>query len=139
MSLALKSSCVTFFNEADRNTLMTTPRITDRVADFIISSRPFMDYEDLGLGKTIQVIAFLTHLKSQQIFGPHLIVVPSSTIENWLSEFANWSPGMKIITYYGSIADRRQLRHMAADRNVCSFCLFHLLEQKISLCNVLFV
>lgn len=72
-----------------------------------------------GLGKTVQVIAFITYLKSEQIKGPHLIVVPSSTIENWLSEFSKWSPKVNIITYYGSIADRRQLRHMATDKNVC--------------------
>lgn len=75
-----------------------------------------------GLGKTVQVIAFITYLKSEQIKGPHLIVVPSSTIENWLSEFSKWSPKINIITYYGSIADRRQLRHMATDKNVCLWC-----------------
>uniref|UniRef100_A0A0R3RQJ2 SWI/SNF-related matrix-associated actin-dependent regulator of chromatin subfamily A containing DEAD/H box 1 homolog n=1 Tax=Elaeophora elaphi TaxID=1147741 RepID=A0A0R3RQJ2_9BILA len=210
-SMMLKNCCVTFFNEASRNILMGTPRISDKVADFIISNRPFRDYEDLesrllqcprgscvaeqyldflenrsilenilddcrrhseeiysalesikskqlqmkpellsedcelhpyqqigmnwlmmmhklklnailademGLGKTVQVIAFITYLKSERIKGPHLIVVPSSTIENWLSEFSKWSPKINIITYYGSIADRRQLRHMATDKNI---------------------
>ncbi|KAM3723134.1 putative regulator of chromatin subfamily A [Dirofilaria immitis] len=210
-SVILKNCCVTFFNDANRNMLMGTPRINDKVADFIISNRPFRDYEDLesrllqcprgscaaeqyldflenrsilenilddcrrhseeiysalestkskqlqmkpkllseqcklhsyqqiglnwlmmmhklklnailademGLGKTVQIIAFITYLKSEQIKGPHLIVVPSSTIENWLSEFSKWSPKINIITYYGSIADRRQLRYMATDKNI---------------------
>ncbi|VDO42079.1 unnamed protein product [Onchocerca flexuosa] len=46
-SMILKNCCVTFFNEANRNMLMETPRINDKVADFIISNRPFRDYEDL--------------------------------------------------------------------------------------------
>ncbi|CAG8158059.1 unnamed protein product [Penicillium olsonii] len=43
--------------------------------------------DDMGLGKTCQVIAFLAHLYETGDKGPHLIVVPSSTIENWLREF----------------------------------------------------
>ena len=33
-----------------------------------------------GLGKTIQTIVFLSHLYEQGLKGPHLIVVPSSTL-----------------------------------------------------------
>ena len=33
-----------------------------------------------GLGKTIQTIVFLSHLYEQGWKGPHLIVVPSSTL-----------------------------------------------------------
>lgn len=40
--------------------------------------------DEMGLGKTVQVIAFLTYLKEANLIeesdGPHLIVVPSSTI-----------------------------------------------------------
>ena len=38
--------------------------------------------EEMGLGKTVQVIAFLAHLKEIGIQGdgPHLIIVPSSTL-----------------------------------------------------------
>lgn len=45
--------------------------------------------DEMGLGKTIQVIAFLTYLKEAGLLdekdGPHLIVVPSSTMGNILS------------------------------------------------------
>jgi SWI/SNF-related matrix-associated actin-dependent regulator 1 of chromatin subfamily A len=33
-----------------------------------------------GLGKTIQTIAFLAHLLEEGHTGPHVIIVPSSTI-----------------------------------------------------------
>jgi SWI/SNF-related matrix-associated actin-dependent regulator 1 of chromatin subfamily A len=38
--------------------------------------------DEMGLGKTVQVIAFLAHLKEtgMQGDGPHLVVVPSSTL-----------------------------------------------------------
>lgn len=43
--------------------------------------------DEMGLGKTVQVIAFLTYLKESGFYdendGPHLIVVPSSTMGEW--------------------------------------------------------
>ena len=36
-----------------------------------------------GLGKTIQAIAFLAHLMEEGEEGPHVIIVPSSTIGQW--------------------------------------------------------
>jgi len=43
--------------------------------------------DEMGLGKTVQVIAFLAHLKEsgRTISGmPQLIVVPSSTLGNFI-------------------------------------------------------
>ena len=42
--------------------------------------------DEMGLGKTIQVIALLAHLRELRIRGPHLIVVPATTMDNWLHE-----------------------------------------------------
>uniref|UniRef100_A0A914C232 SWI/SNF-related matrix-associated actin-dependent regulator of chromatin subfamily A containing DEAD/H box 1 homolog n=1 Tax=Acrobeloides nanus TaxID=290746 RepID=A0A914C232_9BILA len=72
--------------------------------------------DEMGLGKTVQVIAFLTYLKEKNTKGPHLIVVPSSTIENWLKEMQKWSPTLKYLTYYGSISDREEFRATATKR-----------------------
>lgn len=47
--------------------------------------------DEMGLGKTIQVIAFLAYLKeTDQSSCAHLVVVPSSTLDNWLIEFARF-------------------------------------------------
>jgi SWI/SNF-related matrix-associated actin-dependent regulator 1 of chromatin subfamily A len=64
----------------------------------------------MGLGKTCQVIAFISHLKQQNVPGPHLIVVPGSTLENWLREFQRFSPELKehVEPYYGLQAARRE-------------------------------
>uniref|UniRef100_A0A915EP89 Uncharacterized protein n=1 Tax=Ditylenchus dipsaci TaxID=166011 RepID=A0A915EP89_9BILA len=75
--------------------------------------------DEMGLGKTIQIIAFLAWMKDQpKIKGPHLIVVPSSTIENWMNEMQKWCPSLKVLTYYGSMEQRGLLRQKASTRNV---------------------
>jgi len=48
--------------------------------------------DDMGLGKTIQVIAFYCFLIEMGISGPFLVIVPLSTVPNWLSEFAKFAP-----------------------------------------------
>ncbi|KAK3565777.1 hypothetical protein QTP86_015040 [Hemibagrus guttatus] len=67
--------------------------------------------DEMGLGKTIQAISFLAHLYQKGIKGPHLITVPSSTVDNWVRELELWCPSLKVIVYYGSVEDRKYLRH----------------------------
>lgn len=71
--------------------------------------------DEMGLGKTCQVIAFLAHLREVDRPGPHLVVVPSSTLENWLREFQRFCPNLQIEPYYGSQADRQELRDHLSD------------------------
>ncbi|KAA8896130.1 SNF2 family N-terminal domain-containing protein [Sphaerosporella brunnea] len=66
--------------------------------------------DEMGLGKTCQVISFFAHLLTQGIKGPHLVVVPSSTLENWLREFANFCPALKVEPYYGLQKERPMMR-----------------------------
>lgn len=68
--------------------------------------------DDMGLGKTCQVIAFLSHLRETggTASGTHLIVVPGSTLENWLREFQRFSPELDVRPYYGSQKEREELR-----------------------------
>uniref|UniRef100_A0A7N6B4S2 DNA helicase n=1 Tax=Anabas testudineus TaxID=64144 RepID=A0A7N6B4S2_ANATE len=71
-----------------------------------------------GLGKTIQAIAFLAQLYQNGIEGPHLITVPSSTLDNWVRELKLWCPSLKVLVYYGSMEDRRYLRHDILNEDV---------------------
>lgn len=59
--------------------------------------------DDMGLGKTCQVIAFLAHLFEKGNKGPHLVIVPGSTIENWLREFSVFCPKLTVMPYYGKL------------------------------------
>ncbi|KFQ47151.1 SWI/SNF-related matrix-associated actin-dependent regulator of chromatin subfamily A containing DEAD/H box 1, partial [Nestor notabilis] len=78
--------------------------------------------DEMGLGKTIQAIAFLAYLYQKGNTGPHLIVVPASTLDNWIREVRLWCPDLKVLLYYGSQEDRKRLRvdiiHKMVDFNV---------------------
>ncbi|KAF7504655.1 hypothetical protein GJ744_002009 [Endocarpon pusillum] len=66
--------------------------------------------DDMGLGKTCQVIAFLAHLSEIGEQGPHLVVVPSSTLENWLTEFQSFCPSLVVRPLYGALSERVVIR-----------------------------
>ncbi|KAL8673081.1 MAG: hypothetical protein Q9168_002504 [Polycauliona sp. 1 TL-2023] len=67
--------------------------------------------DEMGLGKTIQTISLLAHLAVEhEIWGPHLIVVPTSVMLNWEMEFKKFLPGFKVLTYYGTQEERKQKR-----------------------------
>lgn len=66
--------------------------------------------DEMGLGKTLQTISFLGYLR---IFakksGPHLVIVPKSTIHNWAQEFARWIPDIKVLVLQGEKQERQEL------------------------------
>ncbi|XP_035180953.1 SWI/SNF-related matrix-associated actin-dependent regulator of chromatin subfamily A containing DEAD/H box 1-like isoform X1 [Oxyura jamaicensis] len=66
--------------------------------------------DEMGLGKTIQAIAFLAYLYQKGKTGPHLIVVPASTLDNWIREIHLWCPELKLLYYYGSQEERKNIR-----------------------------
>lgn len=66
--------------------------------------------DDMGLGKTCQVISFLSQLQIEKVDGVHLVIVPGSTLENWLREFQNFSPELNVVPYYGSQTERPMLQ-----------------------------
>jgi SNF2 family DNA or RNA helicase len=65
----------------------------------------------MGLGKTLQTISLLAYLAAYKgIWGPHLVIVPTSVIINWETELKRFCPGFKVLTYYGSAKRRKELR-----------------------------
>lgn len=73
--------------------------------------------DEMGLGKTVQTIALLSYLAEYKgNKGPHLVVVPLSTLPNWQSEFERWLPSFNVIAFRGSKDQRREaLRNMRGD------------------------
>jgi SNF2 family DNA or RNA helicase len=72
----------------------------------------------MGLGKTVQTIAFLAWLRSQNRRGmtsnvtdtevcagkgqsstvkPHIIIVPASVLDNWMGEFEKFAPQLVVM------------------------------------------
>jgi len=78
----------------------------------------------MGLGKTIQTIALLAHLACNKgMWGPHLIVVPTSVMLNWEMELKKWCPAFKVLTYYGSQKERRLKRVGWTKPNAFHVCI----------------
>lgn len=58
--------------------------------------------DEMGLGKTLQTISllgYLKHFKNQA--GPHIVVVPKSTLQNWILEFKKWCPSLRAVCLIG--------------------------------------
>ena len=62
----------------------------------------------MGLGKTIQIIAFLASLSFSQRklsgkrFGPVLIVCPTTVMHQWVKEFHKWWPMFRVVILHDS-------------------------------------
>lgn len=67
--------------------------------------------DEMGLGKTIQTIGLVTYLMDKKKnMGPYLIIVPLSTLSNWMIEFEKWSPAVVALSYKGSPQFRRNVQ-----------------------------
>lgn len=68
--------------------------------------------DEMGLGKTIQTIALISYLiEFKKVSGPFLIIVPLSTLSNWIMEFSKWSPSVLKIIYKGQPTARKSLAY----------------------------
>jgi len=64
--------------------LKVYPQINERLTYFIFP----INY---SLGKTMQSISILVYMMQfKGDNGPHLIIVPKSTLSNWMNELARW-------------------------------------------------
>lgn len=74
--------------------------------------------DEMGLGKSAQVVGFIGLLASKEGFGSglNLIIVPSSTLDNWMREIEQWCPRLNAISYSGTMPERRELQYEIADR-----------------------
>ena len=80
--------------------------------------------DEMGLGKTIQTVSLLAWLAcAKGIWGPHLIVVPTSVMLNWETELKKWCPAFKILTYYGSQKERKLKRQGWSKANSFHVCI----------------
>ena len=67
--------------------------------------------DEMGLGKTVQSISVMGYLAEKyNIWGPFLVIAPSSTLHNWQQEIARFLPGLKCLPYWGNAKDRKILR-----------------------------
>ncbi|XP_056312442.1 SWI/SNF-related matrix-associated actin-dependent regulator of chromatin subfamily A member 5 [Danio aesculapii] len=63
--------------------------------------------DEMGLGKTLQTISLLGYMKHyRNIPGPHMVLVPKSTLYNWMNEFKRWVPSLKAVCLIGDREER---------------------------------
>lgn len=74
-------------------TLLTPPRPCSRPRS---QNRNVILADEMGLGKTVQCVSFLGLLaQAAGVRGPFLVVVPLSTVPNWIREFRKWVPQVR--------------------------------------------
>ncbi|KAG5883525.1 hypothetical protein JTB14_019292 [Gonioctena quinquepunctata] len=79
--------------------------------------------DEMGLGKTLQTISllgFMKHYKSTP--GPHIVIVPKSTLSNWMNEFEKWCPSVRSVCLIGDQEARNTFIRdvmMPGDWDVC--------------------
>lgn len=77
--------------------------------------------DEMGLGKTVQVLALVCYYKQVRgINTPSLVLVPASVLPNWQAEAAQWAPGLRILTYWGTAAERQATLR----KQVGAWCVF---------------
>ncbi len=58
--------------------------------------------DDMGCGKTPQLIAFLLHLQENKTLeNPTLVVCPTSVLGNWQREVKKFGPTLKVLLHHG--------------------------------------
>lgn len=77
-----------------------------------------------GLGKTLQSIAFIGHIKFvMQQSGPFLVLAPLSTLPNWQNEFERWCPDLRVVKYHGNKQQRDLMKKEALIAGKFDVCI----------------
>lgn len=96
--------------------------------------------DEMGLGKTLQTISLIGYMKHFRDQGrPHLVIVPKSTLQNWMNEFAKWCPSLKCICLTGNKDERAEFvktTFTGADWDVCVTSYEIVLAEKAALKRV---
>lgn len=59
--------------------------------------------DEMGLGKTLQTISLIGYMKHHRNQpGPHIVIVPKSTLANWMNEFEKWCPSLRAVCLIGT-------------------------------------
>eukprot|EP00879_Flechtneria_rotunda_P001459 GHRR01001613.1.p1 GENE.GHRR01001613.1~~GHRR01001613.1.p1 ORF type:complete len:1090 (+),score=452.35 GHRR01001613.1:198-3467(+) len=63
--------------------------------------------DEMGLGKTLQTISLVAYLNEYRgIKGPHIVIVPKSTLGNWMNEFRRFCPVIRTLKFHGNQEER---------------------------------
>ena len=72
--------------------------------------------DNMGLGKTVQVLALLLALKERgETQKPSLLVLPASLLANWKAELARFAPRCRAVFVHPAETPKDELERIAAD------------------------
>ena len=81
--------------------------------------------DEMGMGKTIQILGFLSCLKENDELGRVLIVCPATVVEQWVAECHKWTPLLRICilgangTYKGArMSEANLLRQVGKEGDI---------------------
>lgn len=96
-----------------------TPHNYQRAAiDRLVSSPRLALFQDMGLGKTVEVLTAIQELRMRWRIGRVLVVAPKKVVEaTWTAEAAQWDhlKGMRISRVLGTLKKRVQALNTPAD------------------------
>ncbi|PRP77583.1 SNF2-related domain-containing protein [Planoprotostelium fungivorum] len=91
--------------------------------------------DEMGLGKTIQTIALFSLLAQRgEATKPHVVIAPSTALENWVREFKIWCPSLRVVMYHGTQKDREILRKQLVSKDSSKGSNFDVLITTYNIC-----
>eukprot|EP00043_Microstomoeca_roanoka_P016274 m.165531 g.165531 ORF g.165531 m.165531 type:complete len:1124 (+) comp16425_c0_seq6:464-3835(+) len=75
----------------------------------------------MGLGKTVQISAFLDGMFASELIHTALIVMPLSVMANWKKELNFWAPDINVQMFHGTskVTRNKALRSVIEDGGIC--------------------
>ena len=69
--------------------------------------------DDMGLDKTVQVLAILSLRRHRQEHGTDLLPAPASIVDNWRQEIERFAPTLKVLIARPSLSPTAQLTRLS--------------------------
>ncbi len=80
--------------------------------------------DEMGLGKTVQTLAWIQHRRQQaSATRPALIVCPTSMVENWAEEIAQFVPDLQCLILTGAEREKKRERLAQTDIAITSYAI----------------
>ena len=77
--------------------------------------------DQMGLGKTIQTIGLLAHLREKGVSGPFIVIGPLSVMPNWIKEIKRFCPSLNALQYHGNQEERMEMRATHPSHKVAGY------------------
>jgi chromodomain-helicase-DNA-binding protein 4 len=66
----------------------------------------------------VQIATFLGNIITKFDAFPALVVVPNSTITNWVREFERWAPNIRVVPFYGEAKARDVIKSFELNHDI---------------------